>query len=277
MGTAGKTLVFITGANTGLGFEVAKVLLSRPDSYHILIGCRGAISRGKGAVARLIESSPRSTSTAEPISVDITDDISITTAFEYVREKWGYVDILVNNAGIALDTAVTAGRITLREGWNETYNVNVTGTHLFTTTFAPLLLASRAPIPRLMFITSGLSSLAEHADGVSSRYTLAPPGLPKPDTLWFPYRVSKTAMNMLATEWGRVLRNDKVAVFNISPGFLNTGLGDDRMTGESRDKSVMGAIDPLIGATFCADVIAGQRDEQSWPVKVLRKDAIQPW
>jgi NAD(P)-dependent dehydrogenase (short-subunit alcohol dehydrogenase family) len=84
-------------------------------------------------------------------------------------------------------------------------------------------------------------------------------------------------MNMLATEWARLLRNDGVAVFNVSPGFLNTGLGDNRATGEWRDKGVMGAIDPAIGAAFCADVIQGKRDEQTWPPQVIRKDEVQPW
>ncbi|KAF7596510.1 hypothetical protein BBP40_001382 [Aspergillus hancockii] len=272
-----RTLVLITGANTGLGFEIAKALFARPDPYHILIGCRGDIHRASDAISKLKQLSPNSSSTAEPLSIDITSDESIATTFKEVQGKFGYVDILVNNAGLALDTAVSTGQLTPREGWNQTYNVNVTGTHLFTSTFTPLLLASQAPTPRLIFITSGLSSITEHAGGVSSRYALAPAGWPKPDSLWFPYRVSKSAMNMLATEWGRLLRNDGVAVFNVSPGFLNTGLGDNRVTGEWRDKSVMGAIDPAVGAAFCADVIGGMRDEQAWPTKVIRKDNVQPW
>lgn len=172
---------------------------------------------------------------------------------------------------------MTSGHLSAREAWNQTYNVNVTGTHLFTRTFAPLLLASQAPTPRLVFITSGLSSITEYANGTSSRYALAPAGWPKPDTLWLPYRVSKAAMNMLATDWTCLLRNDGVAVFNLSPGFLNTGLGDNRATGETLGKANMGAIDPAIGAAFCADVMEGKRDEQAWPPKVIRRDQVQPW
>lgn len=184
----------------------------------------------------------------------------------------------MESTGADLDMAITSGQLTPREGWNETYNVNVTGTHLFTSTFAPLLLASSAKSPRLIFITSGLSSVAEHAGGSSPRYQLAPTAVwPKPVTPFLPYRVSKSAMNMLAAEWGRLLRNDGVIVFNISPGFLNTGLGDNRATGERRDKAIMGAIDPAIGANFCADVIEGKRDEQAWPPSALRKGSIQPW
>ena len=109
-----------------------------------------------------------------------------------------------------------------REAWNQTWDVNVTGTQLFTETFAPLLLASKTQRARLLFITSGLSSVTEHANGSSSRYTLAPAGWPKPDTLFLAYRSSKSGLNMIAAEWARVMRNDGVKVFNVSPGFLDT-------------------------------------------------------
>lgn len=180
--------------------------------------------------------------------------------------------------GADLDKAVESGELTPRSGWNQTYDVNVTGTHLFTSAFAPLLLASKAPAPRLVFITSGLASVTELTNGTCPKYALAPAGeWPKPKTLWLAYRVSKSAMNMLVAEWGRLLHNDGVAVFNISPGFLNTGLGDDRTTGEKRNKGLMGAIDPAIGGGFCADVVEGKRDGEAWPVVTLRKDAVQPW
>lgn len=125
---ASKILVLITGANTGLGeqeppslllqylwahirqlhtdqfnyilgLEIAKALFSRPDAYHILIGCRGDISRATDAISKLQQVSPKSHSTAEPLSVDITSDESITTAYEEVKRKFGYVDVVVNNAG----------------------------------------------------------------------------------------------------------------------------------------------------------------------------------
>ncbi|KAI5861147.1 NAD(P)-binding protein [Durotheca rogersii] len=278
MSSAGaRTVVLITGANGGLGFEIAKGLFLRPHSYHILVGCRGDLRRAIDAISKLRQISPTSSSTAEPLYIDLSSDESIGAAFRHVQEKIGHVDILVNNAGADLDTAVASGHLSRREGWNRTYDTNVTGTHLFTETFAPLLLASRAKSPRLLFLTSGLSSATEHASGTSHKYALAPAGWPKPKTLWFPYRVSKSGMNMLAAEWARLLHNDGIKVFDLSPGFLNTGLGDNRATGEPRDKGVLGAIDPAIGAGFCVEVIEGVRDEQAWPIRVMRKDAVQPW
>ncbi|KAG8163879.1 hypothetical protein KVR01_005797 [Diaporthe batatas] len=273
-----KIVVLITGANTGLGFEIAKALFARPNSYHILVGCRGDVSRATHSISKLKQISPNSSSTAEPLSIDITSDESIATAFQQVEQKVGHVDVLVNNAGADFDKATESGELTAREGWNQTYDVNVTGTHLFTAAFAPLLLRSTAKPPRLLFITSGLASVEEHSNGTSSKYALAPAGeWPKPKSLWIPYRVSKTALNMLAVEWGRLLHNDDVAVFNISPGFLDTGLGHNRSTGEKCDKGAMGAIDPAIGGSFCADVVEGIRDERAWPMATMRRDSIQPW
>lgn len=87
--------------------------------------------------------------------------------------------------------------MTARDMWNKTYDVNVTGTHVLTWTFAPLLLESDDP--RLMFIASGTSSLAgtENPDFPANKQ--ASKGWPKTlNNFHLPaYRSSKTAMNMM--------------------------------------------------------------------------------
>ena len=82
---------------------------------------------------------------------------------------------------------------------------------------------------------------------------------------------------MVATEWGRVLRSDGVRVFDVSPGFLNTGLGRDRETGEKWELEKMGALRAEVGGEFCAEVVAGGRDGSAWPVRVLQRDVEQEW
>lgn len=86
--------------------------------------------------------------------------------------------------------------MTTRQLWNRTYDVNVTGTHIMTQTFAPLLLKSGDP--RLLFITSGLSTLGG-TDNFNLPVNRIPgQGWPKPPPLGVPaYRCSKTALNML--------------------------------------------------------------------------------
>jgi hypothetical protein len=82
---------------------------------------------------------------------------------------------------------------------------------------------------------------------------------------------------MVATDWARLLRSDNVKVFLVSPGFLRTGLGDDRESGHGKDKGALGAVDPAVGAEFCADIVEGKRDSQSWPPQAFRRTMVQPW
>ena len=155
-----------------------------------------------------------------------------------------------------------------RDMWNKSWDVNVTGTYIVTDTFAPLLLESSQP--RLLFITSGTSTLTEH-DNLAMGINRSPPkGWPKKAFAVTAYRAAKTGMNMMMLEWARILKEDGVKVFAISPGMLATGLGGDP---EAMKK--MGAIDPNIGAELVRDVIEGRRDADVG--KVVRKNNVQPW
>ena len=86
---------FITGANSGIGFEAAKYLRSR--NADVLVGSRNE-GRGRGAVARLEGSS--SAGRVEFIKIDLADTASIRAAAEAVRAATDGLDAIVNNAGI---------------------------------------------------------------------------------------------------------------------------------------------------------------------------------
>lgn len=139
-----------------------------------------------------------------------------------------------------------------------------------THTFVPLLLKSSDP--RLLFITSGTSTLTDYASPlIALPLDQSPPkGWPKTAPAVPAYRSSKTGMNMMMREWVRLLKNDGVKVWAISPGFLWTGLGGD----VERVKK-MGAEDPVLGANFVKDVVEGARDEDVGVV--VSRRGIQPW
>ncbi len=168
------------------------------------------------------------------------------------------------------DQEYHAGKMSMREAWNKSWDVNTTGTHIMTYTFAPLLLKSSNP--RLLFITSGTSTLAEAEKGLL--WIDQPPakGWPKePMRLGVgAYRSSKTGMNMMMREWARIFKEDGVKVWCISPGMLVTGLG-----GNPERTKQMGGLDPSIGANFVRDVVEGKRDQDVG--KVIRTDNVQPW
>ncbi|KAH7158319.1 hypothetical protein DER46DRAFT_626852 [Fusarium sp. MPI-SDFR-AT-0072] len=209
----GRKLVLVTGANTGLGFQIVKAICSSDTEYEVLVGGR-SIQKAEQAITGFKEQFP--SSHLHAIQVDVEDDASIVSAFEHVKTKYGKLDALINNAGefslfkndsailtgqcikgAQLDQQLAAGKMSAREMWNKTYDINVTGTHLLTWTFAPLLLESSDP--RLMFIASGTSSLttSENPDFPVNRQPSK--GWPKTLTnLDLPaYRSSKTGMNMM--------------------------------------------------------------------------------
>jgi NAD(P)-dependent dehydrogenase (short-subunit alcohol dehydrogenase family) len=158
--------------------------------------------------------------------------------------------------------------MSMREMWNKSWAVNVTSTQVITHTFVPLLLQSLDP--RIIFITSGTSTLTETEGGNLPVDKAPSKGWPKKMFAVTAYRSSKTGMNMMMREWTRVLKEDGVKIFCVSPGFLATGLG----AGEEMNKK-MGAIDPTIGANFVKDVVEGKRDQEAG--MVVRKNDIQPW
>lgn len=96
---ASRTIAFVTGANTGIGYEAVKALLQSSKSYHIFLGSR-SIEKGKLAIEDLKKECPDSASIVEFIQVDLTSDDSIEQAFQHVKNGPGYIDTLVNNAGL---------------------------------------------------------------------------------------------------------------------------------------------------------------------------------
>ncbi|KAJ5621196.1 hypothetical protein N7528_005979 [Penicillium herquei] len=284
-----RPIILVTGSNTGLGFEIVRALFRSSKAYTVLLGSRSE-ANAESVVHQLRAEFPNSETLVSPVQVDLEDDESIQKAFNYVSRQFGRVDVLINNAGKAERTSILpntlkqrltkrsiggqfdqqmySGSMTMREMWNKSWNVNTTGTQILTHTFMPLLLRSQDP--RLLFITSGTSTLTEAAN--PALFVNRPPeqGWPKATGSVTAYRASKTGMNMMMREWTRILEHDGVKTFCVSPGFLATGLG-----GNQERNREMGAIDPAIGAEFIREVVEGFRDKDKG--MVVRRDGIQPW
>jgi NAD(P)-dependent dehydrogenase (short-subunit alcohol dehydrogenase family) len=158
--------------------------------------------------------------------------------------------------------------MTYREMWDKSWSVNTTSTFVITHALVPLLLKSSDP--RLLFITSGTSTLTNHDNQKLAVNQPPEKGWPK-KMLFIPaYRAAKTGMNMMMLEWARILHEDGVKVWSVSPGQLATGLGP----GAEVNKK-MGAVDPAIGGEFVKDVVEGKRDADAG--KAILKDSVQPW
>nr|POE63545.1 short-chain dehydrogenase/reductase trope [Quercus suber] len=273
---------------TGLGYETVKALLQSDASYHVLLSGRDFTKTQQASLA-VAEEVPGSKSTIEAVQLDVESDASITEAFESVSKNHAQIDILINNAGATYDPHGFDGRMTTREAWNRTWNVNVTSAHLVTIAFLPLLLQSRAD-PRLIFVASGASSLKDSTDPSFAFNEVPPAGLPKPPNP-MAYKTSKTGLNMLMAEWSRMLRKDMVKVFCVSPGckptisvheklyentnrptVLATNLGGDPEMLKQR-----GAAPPSAGGVSIRNVIEGGFDEHAGKVVRGYNSPVQPW
>ncbi|CAK7235798.1 hypothetical protein SBRCBS47491_009417 [Sporothrix bragantina] len=251
-------IVVITGANTGIGYETVKALLQNDKEmpYRIFLGCR-SLEKGEAARKQVLEEVPGTQSTIDLLQVDVASDASIKAAFAAVSKETDHIDALVNNAGHALDPAYAKGELSLRDCWNQNFDVNVSGTDVMTHTFAPLLIKSKDA--RLLFLTSGLASNVDFAENYYAGPAPTETGWPKtfvgrPTT----YRATKAALNMMMLNWHYLLKPDGVKTFSISPGMLATGLGN------IKDFLIAhGAGHPSLGGQLIQKVVAGERDSDA--------------
>lgn len=93
-----QEVILVTGANTGLGFQIIRALCNSTKPYNILLAGRSLL-KAQQAVGSVTQDFPSSCSKLWPIQVDIEDDDSIQRAFDEVQTKFGRLDALINNAG----------------------------------------------------------------------------------------------------------------------------------------------------------------------------------
>lgn len=198
-----QTITLISGANKGIGFEIARGLAQA--GHHVLVGCR-SIDLG-GAAAQKIRDEGGS---AEPISLDVTRDESIAAAAKDIETRFGRLDVLVNNAGIALERE--QGNASLRELLQRTYEVNVFGVACLTDAMAPLL--AKSAHPRVVNMSSGLGSITRNSDPLWEFAHVKP----------YAYNSSKAAVNMLTVLFAARLADKGIKVNSADPGYCATDL-----------------------------------------------------
>jgi len=260
-------IVVITGANSGIGYEAAKALLeSTKKAYHVYFGSRNP-AKGETALRQLKTEVSETKNSVSLLEIDVTSDQSIKRAVETVRREHGRIDALINNAGATFDIAYVRGQISLRDTFNKAYDVNVTGAHVTSFEFMPLLLKSSDP--RLLFV-AGLSMMTQVAKGPYWPTPPLPAGWPKKvefETIG--YRCSKTALNMLMFDYRHKLNADGVKVWSVGPGMLATNLGDMQ-----EQAKAMGMAHPSAGGLILKQVVEGERDDDVG--KVIDKNGDVP-
>jgi NAD(P)-dependent dehydrogenase (short-subunit alcohol dehydrogenase family) len=137
---SGKTF-FITGANTGIGFEAAKVLVGKGG--RVLLGCRNP-GKGQEALTRIADAHPGAD--IELVSIDLADLASVTRAAEIVAQE-PKLDVLINNAGIMMNPKTIT-----KDGFESQFGVNHLGHFALTGLLLPKLEAT--PESRIVIVSS---------------------------------------------------------------------------------------------------------------------------
>jgi NAD(P)-dependent dehydrogenase (short-subunit alcohol dehydrogenase family) len=186
----------ITGANRGLGFEVARQLVA--VGHRVWIGARDP-ARGQAAA---------DTIGARFVQLDVTDDASVAAAAKTVGE----LDVLVNNAGIS--GGRTAARDATADDMRKVYETNVFGAVRVLQAFIPLLEKSSAPV--VVNVSSGVGSLGLASD----------PESPMRQANYPVYASSKAALNMLTIRYAAAF--PKMRINSVDPGFTATDFNQHR-------------------------------------------------
>lgn len=96
-----ETVVLITGANSGIGYQTVQALIETSTEYHIFLGARSS-EKSSEAIKKLEEEVPDTISKITSVVIDIDSDESIEKLYEEVKAKVDHIDVLINNAGKSL-------------------------------------------------------------------------------------------------------------------------------------------------------------------------------
>ncbi|EFX05790.1 short chain dehydrogenase reductase [Grosmannia clavigera kw1407] len=227
-----KTVVLVTGANQGIGFEIVKKLATDQKDYQII-----AAGRRKSAIEEAVEKLHAvGLSSVSSLVLDVVSDESIASAVKEIESRYGRLDVLVNNAGISGDSSNS------RADWKAVFDTNVAGVAAVTDACIPLMEKSvEADRPkRIVFVSSTLGSISLKADPKAQTHA----------NLARTYTTSKAALNMLAWHYMVTYENDKNWKINCCcPGFCATNLNSYR----GFDTPEQGAIRPSELATLGPD------------------------
>jgi NAD(P)-dependent dehydrogenase (short-subunit alcohol dehydrogenase family) len=246
-----KSVALITGANQGIGLQIAKELAAK--NFSVLVGSRD-YARGEEA-AKTIDGDARA------LQLDVTDQASITAAAERIRKEFGRLDVLVNNAAITrtrrqLDMSIedyvksTRPSVVPLDELRAVFETNVFGVVAVTQAMLPLL--REAPAARIVNVSSSVGSLTRNSD----------PTFPYRPIFGPVYPASKTALNAMTLAMAIELESTGIKVNAACPGYTKTNLNNYRGTRTVEE----GAREPVRLALLDSDGPTGTFSNEAGPL-----------
>jgi NAD(P)-dependent dehydrogenase (short-subunit alcohol dehydrogenase family) len=228
-------LALITGANKGIGYQVALTLATQ-NKYHILLGARNK-DEGEKATKAIEELG----GSVEFIQLDVTDDATIFAARDFITKKYGKLDVLINNAGVASRESSVSAQL------YDTYKVNVFGPAVLIEAFTDLL--EKSDNARIVNVSSTMGSITTFSDPAFEFY----------NHTYASYNSSKSALNSLTACYAVLLEKKGIKVNCVDPGFTATDLNGHRgyrttnEAAESVNRAVLIEKDGPTGKYFAID------------------------
>jgi NAD(P)-dependent dehydrogenase (short-subunit alcohol dehydrogenase family) len=208
-----KPVALVTGANKGIGLQIAKDLAAR--GFTVLVGSRN-LEHGETA-AKSVGADARA------IQLDVTNQASIAAAAERIQNEFGRLDVLVNNAGIShagkpgksLAEIVKSSRpsVASLDEVRAIFETNVFGVIAVTQAMLPLL--REASAARIVNVSSSTGSLTRNSDPANPRRAM-----------FGAYSWSKTALNAITIAFASDLESAGIKVNAACPGFTATDLNN---------------------------------------------------
>lgn len=202
-----QTIALVTGANKGIGYEIAAGLGAL--GWSVGVGARDE-ARREAAVEKLRADGVD----AFGVPLDVTDDASVQAAAALIEERAGRLDVLVNNAGVTGGGPQEPTRVT-PEIMRTAVETNVIGVIRVTNTMLPLL--RRSASPRIVNMSSTVGSLTRQSmpDGETGPISAA-------------YAPSKTFLNAVTVQYAKELRGTGILINAACPGYCATDLNGFR-------------------------------------------------
>uniref|UniRef100_A0A7S2V4A3 Uncharacterized protein n=1 Tax=Fibrocapsa japonica TaxID=94617 RepID=A0A7S2V4A3_9STRA len=257
-----KRIALVTGANKGVGFEIARKLGQEKNTLCI-IGCRNE-ALGRAALSKLKDEGCN----VGFVRIDLEERDSIDLAIEDIKDKYGSCDVLINNAAVCFNDPTLYGKVAhtpFEKQADITIRTNFFGTLALTESILPLL--EKSPSPRIINIASSAGRLSilpseerrkdfsseelqiDELEGYMKEFLAnvqdgshAAKGWPNTG-----YGVSKVGIIAMSKVWSR--ENPKIMVNSVDPGYCRT----DQNNNQGFIPPERGALTPFLLATLSND------------------------